>query len=86
MRWEIDPSHAHQAGIPEDMSLDQTTHSLFGVSKVAADVMVQEYGPHASSIAGGSLRAPLRSYCAISLAGSVTTRNSLVRRCSLRRP
>jgi len=41
MRWEIDPSHAHQAGIPEDMSLDQTTHSLFGVSKVAADVMVR---------------------------------------------
>ena len=44
LRWEIDPSHPYNAGIPEDMSIDQTLHSLFGASKVAADVMVQEYG------------------------------------------
>jgi CDP-paratose 2-epimerase len=43
-RWEIEPGHVFQHGIDESMSVDQTTHSLFGVSKVAADVMVQEYG------------------------------------------
>jgi CDP-paratose 2-epimerase len=42
-RWEIDdPTYAH--GIPEDFSIDQSLHSIFGASKVAADVMVQEYG------------------------------------------
>ena len=44
-RWEIDPSHPYaRHGIDESMSLDQTKHSLFGASKVAADVLVQEYG------------------------------------------
>jgi CDP-paratose 2-epimerase len=43
-RYEIDPSHRYRDGIAEDMSLDQSTHSVFGASKVAADVMVQEYG------------------------------------------
>lgn len=43
-RWEIDPAHTYAQGIREDMSIDQTLHSLFGVSKVAADVLVQEYG------------------------------------------
>lgn len=44
-RWEVDPSHPFSAhGIDESMSLDQTRHSVFGASKVAADVMVQEYG------------------------------------------
>ncbi len=37
-----DPAYAN--GIPESFSIDQTKHSLFGASKVAADVMVQEYG------------------------------------------
>ena len=42
-RWDFDdPAYAH--GIPEDFSIDQSTHSLFGASKVAGDVMVQEYG------------------------------------------
>ena len=42
-RWEYaDP--AYENGIPEDFSIDQSKHSMFGVSKVAADVMVQEYG------------------------------------------
>ena len=44
MRWEIAESHPYWPGIDETMSIDQTQHSLFGVSKVAADVLVQEYG------------------------------------------
>ena len=43
-RWESDPSHPYAAGIDESMSIDQTKHSLFGASKVAADILVQEYG------------------------------------------
>lgn len=43
-RWEIDTSHSYAQGIREDMSIDQSLHSLFGASKVAADVLVQEYG------------------------------------------
>jgi CDP-paratose 2-epimerase len=43
-RWEIDPAHSYVSGIDETMSIDQTKHSLFGASKVAADVLVQEYG------------------------------------------
>jgi CDP-paratose 2-epimerase len=43
-RWEIDASHPFAAGIPETMSVDQCLHSLFGASKLAADVVVQEYG------------------------------------------
>ena len=44
LRFEIDPGHPYAAGIPEDMSIDQSMHSVFGASKVAADVLVQEYG------------------------------------------
>ncbi|GJL79487.1 MAG: NAD-dependent epimerase [Nitrospinaceae bacterium] len=44
-RWELDARHPfHEHGIDESMSIDQTTHSLFGASKVAADLLVQEYG------------------------------------------
>jgi len=44
-RWEIDESHPfYKNGIDESMSVDQTKHSLFGASKLAADVIVQEYG------------------------------------------
>jgi CDP-paratose 2-epimerase len=43
-RWEIDPTHDYWIGVDERMSIDQTLHSLFGASKVAADVLVQEYG------------------------------------------
>lgn len=42
-RWDYD-DRAFAGGIAEDCSIDQSTHSLFGASKVAADVMVQEYG------------------------------------------
>ena len=42
-RWDYaDPSYEN--GITEDFTIDQSKHSLFGASKVAADVMVQEYG------------------------------------------
>jgi CDP-paratose 2-epimerase len=44
-RWSVDESHPFAAhGIDETMSIDATLHSVFGASKVAADVMVQEYG------------------------------------------
>ncbi|MDQ3765954.1 MAG: NAD-dependent epimerase/dehydratase family protein [Actinomycetota bacterium] len=43
-RYEIDPGHTYANGIREDMSIDSTLHSLFGASKVAADIVVQEYG------------------------------------------
>jgi CDP-paratose 2-epimerase len=42
-RWEYgDPAFGH--GIAEDFTVDQSTHSLFGVSKLSADLLVQEYG------------------------------------------
>jgi CDP-paratose 2-epimerase len=44
-RWEVAPEHPlARHGIDETMSIDASTHSLFGVSKAAADLMVQEYG------------------------------------------
>ncbi|MGE0744776.1 MAG: NAD-dependent epimerase/dehydratase family protein [Rhodospirillales bacterium] len=44
-RWEVATDHPFAAhGIDETMSIDSTLHSLFGASKVAADVLVQEYG------------------------------------------
>ena len=44
-RWEVDASHPYaETGIDESMSIDTSVHSFFGVSKGAADLMVQEYG------------------------------------------
>lgn len=44
-RWEIESSHPYfKYGIDTTMSIDRSTHSLFGVSKASADLMVQEYG------------------------------------------
>jgi CDP-paratose 2-epimerase len=44
-RWELDKAHKFaEHGITEEQSIDQSLHSIFGASKVAADVMVQEYG------------------------------------------
>src|SRR3984885_838175 len=65
-RWEIDPTHEYAAnGIPESMSIDRTMHSLFGVSKVAADVLVQEYGRYfgmkTACFRGGCLTGPNHS-------------------------
>ncbi len=64
-RWEIDPSHPYHQGIDEAMSIDQTQHSLFGASKVAADVLVQEYGRYfglrTTVFRGGCLTGPSHS-------------------------
>ncbi len=65
-RWEIDPAHAYAAhGIDEGMSIDQTLHSLFGASKVAADMLVQEYGRYfglkTAVFRGGCLTGPSHS-------------------------
>ena len=43
-RLELPPDHEYYDGIPTSMSIDHCTHSLFGVSKAAADLAVQEYG------------------------------------------
>jgi CDP-paratose 2-epimerase len=63
-RWEYDdPRYAD--GIEEDFSIDQSKHSLFGASKVAADVMVQEYGRYfgipSCCLRGGCLTGPSHS-------------------------
>jgi CDP-paratose 2-epimerase len=64
-RWEIEPFHPCLWGISEDMSIDQSKHSLFGASKVAADVLVQEYGYYfgmkTASFRGGCLTGPSHS-------------------------
>jgi CDP-paratose 2-epimerase len=43
-RWELPEDHRWHAGVDTSMSIDHTLHSLFGVSKAAADLLVQEYG------------------------------------------
>ena len=43
-RLELPKSHEYYKGIDTSMSIDSSTHSLFGVSKAAADLLVQEYG------------------------------------------
>jgi CDP-paratose 2-epimerase len=65
-RWEVSSDHPYaQRGIPETMPIDQTMHSLFGVSKVAADVLVQEYGRYfgmkTACMRGGCLTGPNHS-------------------------
>lgn len=62
-RWELEKSHPYaECGIDESMSIDQCKHSLFGASKVAADVMVQEYGRYfgikTGVFRGGCLTGP----------------------------
>ena len=44
LRFEIDEAHGYREGIDESMSIDECKHSLFGASKVASDILVQEYG------------------------------------------
>lgn len=63
-RWDYaDATYAH--GIPETFTIDQSKHSLFGASKVAADVMVQEYGRYfgmpTCALRGGCLTGPNHS-------------------------
>lgn len=65
-RWEIDENHPYfENGIDEFMSIDHTKHSVFGASKVAADIMVQEYGRYfgmrTGVFRGGCLTGPNHS-------------------------
>ncbi|MCM8531798.1 MAG: NAD-dependent epimerase/dehydratase family protein [Lentisphaeraceae bacterium] len=65
-RWECSEEHKFsEFGIDESMSIDQTKHSLFGASKVAADVLVQEYGRYfnmpTACFRGGCLTGPTHS-------------------------
>jgi CDP-paratose 2-epimerase len=62
-RFELAPENEWAAhGIPEEMSIDSCMHSLFGASKVAADVLVQEYGRYfglkTACFRGGCLTGP----------------------------
>jgi len=65
-RWEIDETHAYYThGIDEMLRIDQSKHSLFGASKVAADILVQEYGRYfdikTTAFRGGCLTGPAHS-------------------------
>lgn len=65
-RWELDPAHEWaKHGIDESMSIDSSKHSVFGASKVAADVMTQEYGRYfgikTGTFRGGCLTGPAHS-------------------------
>jgi CDP-paratose 2-epimerase len=61
-RWEIGLGHEYEPGISETMSIDHSKHSLFGASKAAADLLVQEYGRYFGmptvSFRGGCLTGP----------------------------
>ncbi|GLY05634.1 MULTISPECIES: NAD-dependent epimerase/dehydratase family protein [Actinoplanes] len=61
-RWELPEDHKWYQGIDETMSIDSSLHSVFGASKVAADVMVQEYGRYfdmpTAVFRGGTLTGP----------------------------
>jgi CDP-paratose 2-epimerase len=65
-RWELDPKHIFSKdGINESMTIDQSKHSVFGASKVAADIMCQEYGKYfgikTGIFRGGCLTGPAHS-------------------------
>ncbi len=64
-RYELPKKHTYYKGIDESMSIDNTKHSVFGASKVAADVMVQEYGKYfglnTAIFRGGCLTGPNHS-------------------------
>ena len=56
-RWELDATHNFfKNGVNETMSIDNSTHSIFGASKIAADIMTQEYGKY-FGIKTGTFRA-----------------------------
>lgn len=65
-RWELDPANPWaRHGFDEKLSIDQSKHSLFGASKVAADILVQEYGRYFDmntvAFRGGCLTGPAHS-------------------------
>lgn len=65
LRYELPKNHKYYKGIDESMSIDNSKHSIFGASKVAADVMVQEYGKYVGMktgvFRGGCLTGPAHS-------------------------
>ena len=64
-RYELPQSHHYYNGIDESMSIDNCKHSLFGASKIAADILVQEYGKYfnlkTGIFRGGCLTGPAHS-------------------------
>ena len=68
-RWEVDPAHPFWIGIDESLRIDRSTHSLFGASKAAADLLVQEYGRYfqmrTAAFRGGCLTGPNHSGTAL---------------------
>lgn len=68
-RWELENHPWAEHGIDETMSIDNSTHSVFGASKVSADIMVQEYGRYFSMntvcFRGGCLTGPAHSGAAL---------------------
>jgi CDP-paratose 2-epimerase len=64
-RYEIEPGHPYEQGVTEDMSIDDSLHSIFGASKLASDVLVQEYGRYfgmpTACFRGGTLTGPAHS-------------------------
>ena len=81
-RWEL-TGDFFKKGISESMSIDNSTHSLFGVSKVASDLLVQEYGRYFNiptcCLRGGCLTGP--SHAGVELHGFL---NYLIR-CNLKK-
>jgi CDP-paratose 2-epimerase len=88
-RWELAESHPFAAhGIDETMSIDHTTHSLFGVSKAAADLMVQEFGRYFGMktacfrggclTGGGHSGAPLHGFLSYLMKCAVTGQHYIV--------
>jgi len=81
-RWDYDEPH-YTGGISEDFGIDQSTHSLFGASKVAADVLVQEYGRYF-----GMMTCCLRAGCVSGASHSAVELHgflSYLVRCNLER-
>jgi len=64
-RWELPEQHKFFNGIDESMSVDASTHSIFGASKLSADILVQEYGRYfnlnTGVFRGGCLTGPMHS-------------------------
>lgn len=64
-RFELPKDNNYYNGIGESMSIDNSKHSIFGASKIAADVMVQEYGKYfglkTTVFRGGCLTGPAHS-------------------------
>jgi len=64
-RYELPKDHRFYQGIDESMSIDNSVHSIFGASKIAADILVQEYGKYfglnTAIFRGGCLTGPAHS-------------------------